>query len=511
MPFTSLSFIGFVAVSLIAYYLVPRRSKWVALLAASYVFYAAGGWRMVFYIMYTTLVTYSAGMVLGRLNAKLTGLPRDCASYIRIRKLKKLVAAAALLLCLGLLFMFRYWNFSVSAVTSSDRFMLNLVVPLGVSFYIFQSVGYVIDVYRAKHPPETNPAKYALFVSFFPQVVQGPIGRFHHLAPQLTAGAALDWTNIKFGIQLAMLGYFKKLVIADRAGIAVNEIFYNIGGHGGTVIAFAVFLYCIQLYCAFSGGIDITRGVAKMLGIEMAENFRRPLFATSLADFWRRWHITLGAWLKDYLFFSMALSKPLVRIGQFTRKRVGGTLGKIIPTSMCTFAVYFAIGIWHGASFRFIAFGLWNGIIITSSLLLAGLYSAVKKRLRINSEARWWWVFSILRTSFIVFLGRYMTRAPRFMYGVRMLWRTFTDFRPRVLLDGTLLGFGLNRFDMLVILLATLAVVGVEYYQERGGKVRETLEKRGFFVQWAAVVLPLAAIIFLGLWGQAEQFIYGQL
>jgi len=510
MPFTSLNFLIFVAASVIAYFLVPRRFKWVALLVASYVFYAAGGWRMVFYIIFTTAVTYSAGIALGGLNARLSGLAKDSSDNMRLKRCKKLVALLALLLCFGLLFIFRYWNFTIAALTTSDRLMLNLVVPLGVSFYIFQSVGYVIDVYRGKHSPERNPAKYALFVSFFPQIIQGPIGRFHLLAPQLTEGAILDMTNIKYGIQLAMWGYFKKLVIADRVGIAVNEIFYDIGMHGGTVTAFAVLMYSIQLYCDFSGGIDITRGVAKMLGIEMSENFRRPLFATSLADFWRRWHITLGAWLKDYLFFSMALSKPLVRIGLFTRKRVGGTLGKIIPTSICTFTVYFAIGVWHGASFRFIAFGLWNGVIITSSLLLAGVYAAIKKRLHINSNARWWWVFSIMRTSFIVFLGRYMTRAPRFMYGVRMLWRTFTDFRPTVLFDGTLLGFGLDGFDMLVILFAVLAVVGLEYYQERGGKVRVALEGHGFFVQWAAIVLPLLAIVFLGLWGQTEQFIYGQ-
>jgi len=507
-------FLGFVAASVVVYYLVPPRFRWLVLLAASYVFYLVGGWQTVFYIIFTTGVTYCAGLALGHLNAKLAGLPKDLqkdsAESIRYKKWKKRVAALALLLCFGILFVLRYWDFTMGALFASDRFVLNFLIPLGVSFYIFQSVGYVIDVYRGKHPPERNPAKYALFVSFFPQIIQGPIGRFHHLAPQLTAGSKLDFTNIKYGIQLAMWGYFKKLVIADRAGVAVNEIFYNIGVHNGTVTAFAVLFYSIQLYCDFSGGIDITRGVAKMLGIEMSENFRRPLFAVSLADFWRRWHITLGAWLKDYLFFSLALSRPIVRIGKFTRSRVGGTLGKIIPTSICTFCVYFAIGIWHGASFRFIAFGLWNGIIITSSLLLAGVYSGVKKRLRIDDNARWWWVFSILRTSFIVFLGRYMTRAPRFMYGVRMLLRTFADFRVGTLFDGTLLGFGLTGFDMAIIAVATIGVVGLEYFQERGGQVRASLETRGFFVQWAAIVVPLLAIVFFGMWGQVEQFIYGQ-
>jgi len=510
MPFTSLGFIGFVAAAVAVYYLVPLRFRWIVLLAASYVFYMVGGWQTVFYIIFTTAVTYSAGMALGRINSKLEILPKDSREINRLKKWKKRITALALLLCFGILFVLRYWDFTMGALFASDRFVLNLLIPLGVSFYIFQSVGYVIDVYRGKHPPERNPAKYALFVSFFPQIIQGPIGRFHLLAPQLTEGAALNFTNIKYGIQLAMWGYFKKLVIADRVGVAVNEIFYNIGIHNGTITAFVVFFYSIQLYCDFSGGIDITRGVAKMLGIEMSENFRRPLFAISLADFWRRWHITLGAWLKDYLFFSMALSKPIVRIGKFTRKRIKGTLGKIIPTSICTFSVYFAIGIWHGASFRFIAFGLWNGIIITSSLLLAGVYSTIKKRLRINDNARWWWVFSILRTSFIVFLGRYMTRAPRFMYGVRMLWRTFTDFSVGTLFDGTLLRFGLTGFDMVIIAIAVLAVVGLEYFQEQGGFVRQSLERRSSLVQVAAIVVPMLVIIFFGMWGQTEQFIYGQ-
>jgi len=168
------------------------------------------------------------------------------------------------------------------------------------------------------------------------------------------------------------------------------------------------------------------------------------------------------------------------------------------------------IGLWHGASFRFVAFGIWNGVIITSSLLLAGVYSGIKKRLGINDNGRFWWLVSILRTAFIVFIGRYITRAPRFMYGVNMLWRSLTDFSFASLIDGTLLGFGLNGYDMLVILFATVAVIGLEYYQERGGHVRLALEKRGVFVQWMAIFVPLVCIILLGMWGQTEQFIYGQ-
>jgi D-alanyl-lipoteichoic acid acyltransferase DltB (MBOAT superfamily) len=491
MMFFSLRFIIFVIAALLLYYAVPRRFQWVVLLAASYVFYLAGGWNTVFYIVFTTAVTYTAGRLL------------------TVIKYKRLIVAAALLTCFGMLYVLRYWNFTLELLTNSDRFALHLLIPLGVSFFIFQSAGYVIDVYRGKYEPEKNPFRFALFVSFFPQIIQGPISRFHDLGQQLAAGAGLDFTHIKHGVQLAMWGYFKKLVIADRAAAAVNQIFTEINTHDGAIVAFAVFFYCIQLYCDFSGGIDITRGVAKMFGINLAENFRRPLFSTSLADFWRRWHITLGAWLKDYLFYSMALSRPIVRIGKFTRSKIGGTLGKVIPTSICTFIVYIVIGIWHGANFRWIAFGFWNGAIITSSLLLGGFFTACKKKLRINDKSRVWWAFSVMRTMLIVFLGRYITRAPRLTYTFAMLRNTVTNFRAASFFDGSLFQF-IGRFDLLVVVVAVMAMVLLEYKQEQGVQVRAALEKRGFLVQWGAIFIPLAAILVLGVWGYAEYFIYMQ-
>lgn len=243
-------------------------------------------------------------------------------------------------------------------------------MPLGLSYFIFQSVGYVIDVYRGKLPAQKNPLKYGLFVSFFPQMVQGPISRYDQLAPQLLAERSLDWRDLKFGIQLCLWGYFKKLVIADRAAVLVNAVITENCPYGGAVIASGILFYCIQLYCDFSGGIDITRGVARMFGIDMAENFRRPIFAMSLTEYWRLRHITLGAWMRDYVFYPLSLSKAFGRLSRWARTHIRGTGGKIFATSLATFIVYLIIGIWHGANFRYIAFGLWNGVLITASLLL---------------------------------------------------------------------------------------------------------------------------------------------
>ncbi|MDR0489760.1 MAG: MBOAT family protein [Oscillospiraceae bacterium] len=513
MSFTSLWFLILVAAAVIIYYAAPLRFRWILLLLASYAFYVAGGWRTAFYLAFTTCLTYGAGIIIGKLNSDLAALTNGGDKALNLKKRKKLVAAMAIIICFGMLFLLKYWDYAIKALTASDSLGLDLVIPLGVSFYIFQSVGYIIDVYRNKHAPERNLAKFALFVSFFPQIIQGPISRFHELSPQLSNGAKLDFTNIKYGIQLAMCGYFKKLVIADRAGVIVDAVFGNNGAYGGSTIAFAVFFYCIQLYCDFSGGIDIARGVGKMLGIELPQNFRRPLFAVSLTDFWRRWHITLGTWMKDYLFYPLALSKPVIRIGKLTRKKIGGTVGRIIPTSICTFVVYLVIGLWHGANFRFIAFGLWNGVLITASLLLAGTFSSIKKKLRIDDGSHSWRAISMLRTAFIVFLGRYLTRAPRFLAALSMLRRTFADFSVSAFFDGSLLLPGLPQFDIWVVLIATLAMVIIEYFQERGLHVRESLEKRGFLTQWAAIVVPMAAILFLGVFREgyiASQFIYGR-
>lgn len=386
-------------------------------------------------------------------------------------------------------------------------------MPLGLSFFMFQSVGYVIDVYRGKHTAQKNPAKFALFVSFFPQLVQGPIGRYDALAPQLLAERSVDWRNVKFGIQLAMWGYLKKLVIADRAAVVVNTVVVENCPYGGAVIAVGVVMYCIQLYCDFSGGIDITRGVAQMMGITMAENFRRPIFATSLADYWRRWHITLGQWMRDYLFYPLSLSKPFGRLGKWARKRIGGLPGKIFATSMATFVVYLVIGIWHGANFRYIAFGFWNGTLITSSLLMERRFQSWKSALHINDRSVIWRIVMILRTSFLVFLGRYLTRAPRLMTALRLIRTTFLRPDPSQLLDGTVMKLGLTLTDFLIVGLGMLAVLLLEFYQERGGHVRETLEKKSAAVQWLAVAVPLTVILLFGIFRAgyiSSEFIYKQ-
>lgn len=513
MSFTSGAFLIFVLAALVVYYLAPRRLQWVVLLIASYGFYLTGGLWAVDYLLFTTLTTWLAGRALGALNDKRKALPKeDKAGQERLKRRKKWVVLAVALANFGLLYFVKYLDFTADLLRL-PRPGLELVLPLGLSFYMFQSVGYVIDCYRGKYPPEKSLPRFALFVSFFPQMVQGPISRFGELGPQLTAGHGFDADQVKYGVQLAMWGYFKKLVISDRAGVVVATVFGNYTQYRGTMIFAAVLFYCIQLYCDFSGGIDITRGVAQMFGINLAENFRRPLFATSLTDYWRRWHITLGQWMRDYVFYPLSLSKPLARLGRWTRRHIKGKLGKIIPTSIATFTVYFLIGVWHGAELRYILFGFWNGGLITAAFLLEGLFQRWREKLHIKTDGLPWRLFQMVRTWAIVFLGRYLTRAGSVSSALWMVKMTVLDPEVAALWDGRMLALGLNGFDMAVVFLGVAVVLAVELYQERGGHVRAALEQRHWAVQWLAILIPLAVIVVLGAMGGdyiAPGFIYQQ-
>lgn len=518
MAFTSVIFLVFMGILVILYYMIPKRFQWILLLAGSYAFYLCGGVKTVIYLLLTTFSTYLAGIGLGSLNFKSKNLaPEDKKTgKAKIKKSKQRIVLAAALFNFGMLYMLKYWAFTAEVIKSSTGFALyvpNLLMPLGVSFYIFQSVGYVVDMYRGKYEAQRNFAKYALFVSFFPQIIQGPISRYNQLAPQLLGGHSLNWDQIKYGIQLAMWGYFKKLVIAERAGVLVNEVYGNTGVYSGSMMAAATLGYCIQLYCDFSGGIDITRGAAQMLDIDMIQNFKRPIFARSLADYWRRWHISLGQWMRDYLFYPLALSKGFTKMGGFARKHFRGTLGRIFATSLATFCIYFVIGIWHGANFRYITYGFYNGAIITASLLLEPTFARIRKKLPINWKGAGWHFVQMARTCIIVFIGRYITRAPRLLTAFYMIKMSVMDFRLSSFTDGTLFDFGLSGFDYIVIGLGMAVVLAVETYQERGGEVRKSLEQKNPFVQWLAVIIPLLVIILLGAVDQgyvAAEFIYAQ-
>lgn len=337
MSFISLYFLLFLVVVFMAYYIVSKKYRWIVLLIASYVFYLLNDLRAVIFIILTTLTIYFSARKIKSLTEEQkrffadkdeTWLEENKKTYSKkFRRKRKALLVVTLIFNFGVLFFLKYFSYLADAFASLinvEPLGLEILLPLGISFYMFQSIGYLIDVYYNKIEPEKNVFKFALFVSFFPQVIQGPISRYKQLAPQLIDGNDFDSKSIKSGVLLMLWGYFKKLVIADRANLLYQAVMENYTNYQGAEIFVAMLCFVLKLYCDFSGGIDIASGTAKILGIDLTPNFKRPFFALSVTEYWRRWHITLGAWMKDYVLYPLTLSKGYNRFIRSCKKTLRG-------------------------------------------------------------------------------------------------------------------------------------------------------------------------------------------
>ena len=454
MSLISMEFLIFVGIAVIGYYLIPKRFQWIWLLIFSYIYYASSGIKILFFLLYTTITTYGTGRLLDRVNHK--ELPRNEA-----KSRKRRILIGCLLLNFGMLAVLKYTNFAienVNAIFHAGISFQKLILPLGISFYTFQSMGYIIDVYWGKYEAEKNPFRFALFVSFFPQLLQGPIGRFDRLARQLYEQHSFDLLKAQYALQLMLWGFFKKLVLADRAAVVVNQVFQNYTQYSGVTNIVAVLMYSIQLYMDFSGGMDVVMGVAALFGVELDQNFKRPYFATSITDFWHRWHITLGTWMKDYIFYPVSLSKWMGKFGKWSKKAFGKKTGRVVPICVANIIVFLVVGIWHGAAWKYIAYGLYNGLIIAVSSLLAPLYRKGFEKFHINPKSGAWHVVQILRTFLLVNISWYFDMAVSLSAAFAMMKSTVTGFSLATLTDGSLMMLGLDKLDYMILAMGCLVV-----------------------------------------------------
>ncbi len=529
MNFISVTFLFFLAIVFGIYFLAPQRWRWIVLLVASYVFYAFSALWMLVILVITTVITYGFGILLGRENQrfeqqKSTQFSGFSTEQIkgeksRHQRIKRGIVAGGLLLVFSILIALKYSDFlalnfhhlfQVIGIRS-ELTAYSWLLPLGISFYTFQSAGYLIDIYRGKIMPELNLAKLALFVSFFPQIIQGPISRYSELAQQLYVPHDFDYTRVKFGLQLILWGYFKKLVIADRAAVLVNTIFDNPSDYQGTMLFVGAFFFCIQIYGDFSGGIDIARGVSQVLGISLPDNFLRPFFAVSVSDFWRRWHITLSNWMRDYIFYPLSLSRGFARMGKFTRKVFGNSLGKKIPTVIAMWLTFFLVGIWHGANWKYLMYGIYNGFFIILGILIGPGIGQLTGKFKIRENHPAWRGVQILVTFIIIVFGRFFSRAPTLSVGMEMFGNVFSTFNPRVMIDGSLLKLGLNLPGFIVLFISVFILITVDVLQEKGLRIRKRIARFPMVVRWVFYLVGVLSILVFGIYGieyDAARFIY---
>ncbi|MDO5377115.1 MAG: MBOAT family O-acyltransferase [Clostridia bacterium] len=491
------------------YYICPARARWLLLLALSYAFYAYHGLSALPFLLLTTLSTWAGALLIGRIGAKSKSELKEKRALLTAEEKKRLKAAAksrqrALLLAVllvnfGALGVFKYADPLLDtlfrATGAARESGLNLLLPLGISFYTFQSAGYLLDVYNGKLLPERNPLRFALFVSFFPQLIQGPIARYDQLAQQLTEPHRFDLTRMQHGLLLMLWGFFKKKVIADRALPLVAEVFGNQSAYGGAAIMTAVLFYSLQQYADFSGGIDLVTGIAQLYGVRLAPNFKRPYFAVSLGDFWRRWHISLGAWMRDYVFYPFALAKPVAALSRAAKKRFGAGVSRALPAALGNILVFTLVGVWHGAQMGFILWGLYNGLVLAASALLDPAYRRFDERHAGLVKSRGFHLLRVLRTFLVVNIGWYFDRCERAGDAFAMLARSVTDLRAAQLADSAVLArLGLTGRDWGILLIATLILFAVSLAQERGVKVRDWVLARPLPVRW---LLLLTFILFV--------------
>lgn len=537
MTYTSFMFAVFALLTILVYYLMPsKKYQWVVLLIASFIFYMYNSYRFAFYIACTTASIYFAAKYIedyARSTKELAKQKKTELSRSEIKAFKKerkkreqLILAIALILNFGILFILKYYNFMVGGLfellgfSKGETPFIKLFLPLGISFYTFQATGYLIDVYRGLVDAERNFFKFALFVSFFPQTIQGPISEFEQLGNQLTQEHKPEWIRFKLGCQLILWGLFKKLVIADRAIYFIQKCTNHYTQYNGLVIFLVGLTYALQLYTDFSGGIDISRGIAKILGIDMIDNFKRPYFSQSLGEYWRRWHISLGAWMKKYVFYSLAMSNTFMKLSNRIKKgekkpsAVRMHLAKTLPSALAIFVVFMFVGLWHGANSKYVAFGVWNGAILMLSMLFKPVFLRMNEIFHVKDTSFFWKLFRIIRTFILVLVGYYFDIAKDFKSAVDMMSRSVFDWNISLAMQQ--LPKMLPQIqDHIILFVASMILFVCSILQERkdAESPGELTHSHSAVLQWIVIFIEILLVAIFGVYGTGADpadFVYMQ-
>lgn len=493
MLFNSLDFLIFFPIVVLVYFIIPKKIRYIWLLVASYYFYMCWNAKYALLIGVSTLITYLSGLFLGK---------------IQREGLRKLVVAVSFISNLGILIFFKYFDFildninlvlqKVDAQLVSNPF--DIILPVGISFYTFQALSYTMDVYRKEIEPEKNPLRYALFVSFFPQLVAGPIERSKNLLMQVKSVDKIkvwNYDRIANGLVLMVWGLFQKMVIADRISIFVDTVYGNLHAVGSMETIFAAIGFSIQIYCDFAAYSTIAIGAAKVMGFELMENFDTPYFATSIKEFWRRWHISLSTWFRDYLYIPLG----------------GNRKGKIRKffNLLVTFLVS---GLWHGASWNYVVWGGLHGMYQILGEILAPIRAKIVRITKTNKNVFSYKLGQILFTFSLTTLTWVFFRAKTLGEAVYFFKRMFTRWNPWVFFNEGLYDFGLDRVEVNILFVALIIMFLVELVKYTKNKViSDFIMEQNLWFRWGTVIGLIAAILVYGEYGitfDSNQFIYFQ-
>ena len=513
ISYTSFSFfLLFFGITAILYCLVPQKIRWIVLLLGSYAFYFVSSKGNVLPLIIVTLIVWGSGLWIQKMNSNMKQ-KRKLASSKEEKKLirakynqfkRRILALGVVLVVLILLFC-KYINFFISTlnlIPALNLKELGVIQPLGISFFVLEGISYIADVYYEKTEAEKNPLKVSLYLSFMLSVVEGPIARYNQLGTQLCSCKYNNLEDISKGYVRVVWGLFKKVVIADRAVLLVSGVFDNYESHSGLTVLLAILFYTLQLYCEFSGVMDIVCGLGKMLGIELPENFNQPFFAKSINEFWQRWHISLGSFLRDYIFYPISFSKGIKNLSAKTKEKFSPYYAKLIPTAIALFFVWFTNGFWHGSGWKYIVYGLYYYFLMMLGLFFKPLTDKLCEKLRINRESKGFSLFATLRTFVIVNIGMLIFRADDLRAALSMFASMFRKSNLWVLIPGGENSIEISVYDYAVILVGFIAVLIVGILRERKVDIIDRIYKLPFALKFVLYLIAIFVIIIIGAYGE---------
>ena len=505
----------FLPIVIFIYIILGAKQKKYFLLAASYAFFWLISGKLVVYLALSTLFVHYFGLWLDRLHGEekecLSTAEKEERKAIKAEYLKKkrLVLGLAAALHFGMLLVLKYSGFfteNVNAIFKVLNIPIELLIPsyfmpIGISFFTMQAVSYVFDVYRGVIKADDNIVRLGLFMSFFPQIVEGPICRYEQTANQLWNVSKIEFKNLTFGLQRILYGMMKKIVIADRLNPLIKEVFTNYMNYDGGIVAIAAVSYTIQLYMEFSGTMDAVIGTAQIFGVTLPENFARPFFSKTISDFWARWHITLGGWFKDYIFYPVTLSKPVKRLTGNLKKKTGNYFALLVASAIALFCVWFCNGLWHGAAWNYIFFGMYHFVLILMGNVVEPLAKRIRKLPHVNPNAFPYRLFQMIRTSILVVIGELFFRGHGLKSGLIMFKMMLTDFSFKSFNMESMKALGIDAQDIGIVCVAVVIVLVMSILKERGVEIRESLAKRPVAVRWAVLYGLIMFIVIFGAYG----------
>ena len=503
----------FIPIVVILYNIFPRKLRYIYLLVVSLAFFAFISRWLILYLILSIISIYLSGLSMQAIEDKkkavLKTVDKDGKKAVKesYKRKKKLVLVLCIVFNVAFLFIFKYFNFFAVNMNLLMRYLhigrritiVRYMAPIGISFYTLEALSYVLDIYYGKINAERNILRVALYLAFFPQILEGPIARYSDTAEGLYAGERVTYESFTLGYQRILYGFAKKLIIADRLNVVVKAVFGDFTAYHGLTIFIGVASYMIMLYMEFSGTMDIVIGVGEMFGVRIPENFRQPFFAKNVSDFWTRWHISLGLWFKDYIFYPVSLSKTLKNVTSKAKKSLGNHYGPLVSGSIALLAVWLLNGLWHGAGWHYIFFGLYHFFMILMGNICEPGVAKLCGRIGIDRSAKGYRIFQSLKMSLLVIIGELFFAADSMGTAFAMLGRMFGAFSLR---PGELMTLGVDIRDYVVLLLGLAGAFAMSLAREQGIDIRERVSRKKLVVRWAIYYGLILLILIFGAYGQ---------